>query len=219
MKKLIFLGVLLAAVLFITPDAMAARVRNTNTGDRSKNTSIVEDEKKVRVRNFNLGLVVNGDLVGVNTGGNKANNNTGCCDSGSNCGSCCGSCDPSLGEPSVNEIGTGNGTVNISTNDKVNDTYVDIVQHESEDADSDTAINECTGPDSLNVAKIERERKIAVSNASIGGVVNLTAVGVNTGNNTASGNTGGNSAISTGNGSVTVKHSSAVNSTEVWIEQ
>jgi len=223
MKKLIFSLALVLVSLFFAPDAMAARARNTNTGKNSINTAQVSDTKTATVHNFNLGLVANIDLVGVNTGGNKANNNT----------------------AGTAIIKTGDGQVTIKTNDKVNDTYVDVLQKDSKGKNS--AVNSCTGDSSVNTAQVLTTRTVSVDNVSLGGVINASLVGVNTGNNSASGNTGccpeengcnncgcgscngllggatpdnsGGAKIVTGDGSVNINHSSTVNTTEVWIEQ
>jgi hypothetical protein len=222
MKKLILGLALVLVSLYFAPDAMAARARNTNTGKNSINTAQVIDTKTAKVHNFNLGLVANIDLVGVNTGGNNANKNTG----------------------GITGIKTGDGQVTIKTNDKVNDTYVDVLQTDSKGKNS--AVNSCTGDGSTNTAQVLTTRTVSVDNDSLGAVVNASLVGVNTGNNSASGNTAccpeengcdncgcgscggltgggtdtnGGAKIVTGDGSVNISHTSTVNTTEVWIEQ
>ena len=203
-KILTALGLILA-VAMVMPKSAAARAVNRNTGYRSINTAIVTDTKSFEYRALNLGGVVNVDLIGVNTGGNSADQNT----SGGN------------------DVDSGDATASVTTDDVVNLSTVSVNQCGCDvcPCDSTTAANTCTGAKSINTAIVTRDRDVTYRQASIGGVVNISAVGVNSGANSADQNTGGcmecggGNDVGSGDARVTVRHTSSVNDSLVTVVQ
>lgn len=194
-KILTALGLMMAVVMVAPSDVSAARTRNSNTGYRSRNRTVVRDDKSFVHGEFKLGGVSNNDVVVENTGGNNTDYNTG----------------------GSNGADSGNATGDVMTSDSVNYSNVNVAQSDSEEDDS--AVNDTTGAFSTNVARVNKTRRVLVLGASIGGVSNDSVVVMNTGGNSASGNTGGSNTTDSGDADVLVDHYSDVNSTEVIVTQ
>ena len=168
-------GAVLASV--IAPAAFAATdVTVQGNGHKSDNTVKVKNVQKNTVSQSNTSAVINVTAVLQNTGGNKANGNT-----GGNTG-----------------ITTGNtkSTVTNTTMTGGNVAHVDSCGC----ADSDTVVTvKKNGSKSDNKVTVKNKNVSTVSQSNEAFVMNGTLVGQNTGMNKANHNTDGDVSVSTGN--------------------
>lgn len=197
LKILPVLGLLFVG-LWLAPEAEAALVKNKDTGYKSTNRAKITDRKVFDQKSFKLGFVANIDIVDADTGGNEADKNTG----------------------GTNDVDSGKADADVTTDDYVNYNLATVNQCSTcDDTSQDSAINNNTGAKSTNVAKIERVRRATVHEASIGGVINFSHVTADSGDNSASKNTGGGNTVDSGNATATVNHTSDVNTSIINVTQ
>lgn len=193
--KILAIVVLLAVGLFLAPGVEAATLRNRNTGPGSVNTATRSDVRTYGHAVLKSGGALNIDLGAANTGNNNADGNT----------------------VGPNEVTTGETTADVESNDIVNLSTLELNQSDAPDAD--LAENDTTGPGSVNTAVITRSRSASFAENSTGGVLNLSLFLLNSGGNSASGNTTGANSVDTGDANLAVSHTSDVNGSDVIIIQ
>ncbi len=176
-------GAVLASVLLPAAAHAATNVTVTGNGADSKNKVKVKEVKKTNVIQTNATAVVN--LVGVvqNTGGNKANKNTG---------------------GTVN-ITSGNATATVTNNTTTggNVAVVDNCGCESMPTTIDVSKN---GADSTNHVKVKNVNVNTTIQSNYTMVVNGVMVAQNTGNNSANSNTDGDVMVTSGDADATVEN-------------
>lgn len=187
-------GTILATAFTSGAFAATNTVTVKNNGAGSTNTVIAVNKQKTKVRQTNLTAVVN--LTGVNqdTGGNKANGNTG------------------GGEVTV-DSGTATSNVTNTTTTGGNTASVDPCVCESGTNDITIQGN---GARSTNTVIAVNKNKTKVSQFNGTLVVNGTHVSQNTGGNQANGNTGnGGVTVDSGNASSTVTNTTTTGGNEL----
>lgn len=176
-------GTILAAVFTSGAFAATNTVTVKNNGAGSTNTAISVNKQKTKVRQTNLAVV--GNLTGViqDTGGNKANGNTG------------------GGGVSVD---SGNATTHVTNTTTTGGNTANINSCECDPGSNDITI-QGNGAGSANtvVAVNKSTTKVSQFNGAL--VINGTFVAQNTGGNQANGNTGsGGVDVNSGNAEATV---------------
>lgn len=169
---------------------------NTGNGNGSKNTAT-----ETRVRKTNVGQVntaLQGNLVGLeqNSGGNKANKNTG------------GAVTNTSGRANV-EVGVGNAA---------NENGATISNCDCDALSPATAANTGNGNNSTNKATVKHKTVTNVTQSNVAVQNNTVLVGQNSGNNTANSNTDGDVTIGSGNISATIVAENVANSNTLVIE-
>lgn len=176
-------GAVLAGVLLPAAAHAATNVTVTGNGADSKNKVKIKEVKKTNVIQTNAAAVVN--LVGVvqNTGGNKANKNTG---------------------GSVN-ITSGNASATVSNTTTTGGNVAVVEDCGCESTPSMIDISE-NGKDSTNKVKVKNVNVNTTVQSNYTMVVNSVMVAQNTGHNTANGNTKGDVMITSGDADTTVEN-------------
>lgn len=176
------------ASLFAAAFAPAAAFADTNVvikdnGKDSFNLAVVKNKKTTKVWQYNGTAVINKVGVLQNTGGNKANGNTG----------------------GTVDVDSGNATSNVTNNTTTGGNTANVNPCGCPDGNTTVKITD-NGTNSTNIAIVSSSNVSMVGQVNETLVVNAVFVGQNTGGNTASGNTGGDVTIDSGNASSTVNN-------------
>lgn len=164
---------------------------NETTGPESENEAKVEVENEVDVTQENNASVSNNVGIDADTGHNKAEKNTG-----------------------DGSVQTGDVDVEVSV---VNDLNENVLEIDGLGSGDPSAVNDTTGPESENEAKVEIENDIEVLQENNLSVSNNVEVDADTGHNKANKNTGDGS-VDTGDVEVDVVIENSGNSNEATIE-
>lgn len=197
-KTKIAVGLSTAAFLAtsIAPAAFADSIVIRRNGAGSTNKVKVESVKKTKVSQSNSTAVLNLTGVTQNTGGNKANNNTG------------------DGDVDI-DSGNAGSTVTNTTTTGGNSATVSGCGCPEDGSDITVARN---GAGSYNKVVVKSTNKTKVSQTNETFVLNATEVDQNTGGNKANNNTGdGDVDIDSGNATSTVTNSTTTGNNSVVI--
>ncbi len=186
MKKSLLLSAIF--MLLATTTASADVVKNKDTGFGSFNIAKIKKTTTVKATTVQAALVVNKVDVTQNTGGNNIIGNTKVIGAG----------------------GTGDARTTITINNDVNNAYTEVNGCGCIDGDN-KAINDQTGPGSINVAKIEENSTTQATTVQLAAVVNVVSTEQNTGENNVIGNTKVVGTDSSGDTATTVKVVNDVN--------
>lgn len=188
LKTKLTTGLVTAGILAASfaPSALAANVKIKDNGAKSHNTVVASTKKVTSVSQYNGTAVVNLVGVGQNTGGNKANANT--------------------GKKSTVTVSSGNAkaTVTNTTTTGGNSATVNGCCCGAEGGD---VVIKDNGALSHNHAYVSDKCITKAEQASETLVVNGVLVGQNTGHNSASYNTGGTISVDSGNAVADVSNS------------
>lgn len=162
-------------------------IENSNTGHNSDNEVDVEIENEVELKNTNFSMLNNMVEIGLNTGGNEMEENTG---------------DSNLGTGDVSaDVAITNGDESAQNHNEVN---IDLSMM------TITGSNDTTGADSDNEVGADVENKVKIKNFNMQNIMNGVAVSENTGGNEVEENTGSGS-VETGDVDTTVVVENQVN--------
>jgi len=198
-KKRLTTGIVTAAmfgflVAIVAPAAADAshRIVIRDNGFNSTNTVDVEIRKAKKLRQRNRTTVWNWISILQNTGGNTANKNTG-------------------GDVDVN---SGNADVEVlnSTETSGNSANVDLCGCEE---DENTIVISDNGAQSDNTVLLKKGSSLRVSQSNRTFVKNDISVEQNTGDNTASQNTGGDVDVDSGDAEATVNNTTTTGGNEL----
>lgn len=181
MKKIATIAASIATLALAVVPAMAVgnNCSNATTGPFSTNNCTINNSSNVTVNNVNDAVIVNNVTSRSNTGGNRADYNT-------------------LG----GSVTTGNATNNTTVQTVANVNTTNITGGPS--MGSNTGTNNVTGPYSANDIYLQNALRTGVNNSNTAFVLNNVDTTANTGENSASYNTGpgsirtGNSLLNTG---------------------
>jgi hypothetical protein len=179
--------------LTIDPGAGTIEVYNQNTGHGSENEAETKVDNDINLWNMNQASVANDADVKLNTGKNEADENTGNV-----------TVDTGQAQSNVNII-NGGGSNNNSTAINIDLSALSL-----------TAANATTGADSENEAEAKFENDISVGNKNSNLISNDVDVCNNTGENSASENTG-TASLNTGNAISNVNIENQVNANQTLI--
>jgi len=173
-------GTILATVFASGAFASTNTVTIKNNGAGSTNTAIAVNKQKTKIKQANTTAVINLTGIDQDTGGNKANSNT--------------------GSGNVN-VDSGNATVNLTNTTKTGGNTLSL--NPCECNGTNEIIIQGNGTRSTNTVIAVNESKTNVLQFNETLVVNGTDVSQNTGGNTANNNTGtGTVAVDSGNATV-----------------
>src|SRR3989344_9304501 len=177
----------LVASSFVGP-VLAVDVEIIGNGDSSNNTANVAVTNNVTVNQTNYANITNDVNVDANTGNNDANRNTG-------------------GDVSID---TGNATANVGVNNTANSNVADVSACCPKDVNVTIKDN---GYNSDNTANVLAASNTTVDQDNTAYIKNYVDVDLDTGNNDANRNTGGNVSITTGdaNGAVQIDNTANKN--------
>jgi hypothetical protein len=180
-----FFAFVLAIVAPMGADA-ATNVKVKYNGKSSMNMVMVKKSSKTMVMQKNMSMVSNNVGVMQNTGGNKANNNTG---------------------SEVVMITTGNTSANVSSYNVTGGNYAIVDDCGCEPNETNIVVKN-NGANTKNIVHVSEYDKTYMTQMNMAWVSNNVEVAQNTGMNSASGNTAGSEngdpSIHTGNSSVTI---------------
>jgi len=194
-KKLVYAALSGAAsVAFVFTPAIASTesgASNNQTGADSYNNASVSVSNDVNITQGNTLVVTNSISINSNTGGNKADKNT--------------------GSASIS-TGDANASVDVSTSGNSNELTLNLGA-----MGDPSASNSKTGADSWNKAKVDVDNDVDVSQLNMAVVTNDVDAKANTGKNEANKNTG-DASIDTGDSDVEVTVSTDVNNNDLTVD-
>lgn len=193
MKTKLVSGIATGALLLgaFAPSAFAATTTVTisGNGNKSNNTAVVVNKAKTKVTQVNLAAVVNLTGTVQNTGGNKANSNTG------------------SGSVSVT---SGNATSSVTNTTTVGGNSATLTPCGCDMGDSTVDVSG-NGSKSNNSVVLVNKSSSKTTQVNGAFVLNGTFTVQNTGGNTANGNTGdGSVTVTSGNADSTVMNDTTV---------
>ncbi|MDQ3099548.1 MAG: hypothetical protein M3Q44_07440 [bacterium] len=170
-------------------------VGNSGNGSSSYNVVSSHTTKKVSVTQYNSAFQANGVSNTINSGGNKANKNTG------------------GDEVSVQ---TGTATAGVGIENTANQNAAAVQNCGCADG-AVSASNKGNGYESYNKVKVSNTNKTSVNQANLAVQVNEVSNNVNTGNNQANSNTGADVHVGTGGAGSTTIISNTANSNQAVV--
>lgn len=171
----------LAGVIAPASAFAADTVTISGNGAGSTNKVTIKNKKKTKVDQYNGTAVLNLTGVFQNTGGNKANGNTG----------------------GTVDVNSGNSTSTVTNTTTTGSNSATVNGCGCPDVDNTVDVKN-NGADSTNTVKITNESKFKAIQTNETLVVNGTLVDQNTGGNRANNNTGGDVTVDSGNATSTV---------------
>lgn len=193
----VFVSALLLLVFMKPAHALTINVSGNGSGsDTEVNTTV---SSTTSVEQNNTANVSNNIDANANTGNNTANGNTG-------------------GDVTIN---TGNANTEVSVNSNINQSKVDanggsVAVNNQGSVDTDVSVSG-NGDNSNNDINLNLNRLIQVVSNNLTNLSNSVNATSNTGDNDASGNTGGDVNITTGNAKTSVVINNNLNSNEAQV--
>lgn len=194
-KYLVGITAATAFALVAAVGVSAATVSNTGNGWKSVNYASSFAKKTTTVLQGNNAAVQNVVGVGNNSGGNKANHNTG----------------------GNSVIGTGGTATVVGVETNANTNQAAVSDCGCVPGNSSSATNSGNGAKSWNTAVVKDISSTTVGQSNSAQVLNVVTTNSDTGHNQASGNTGGNVGITTGPTTTQVVVSNNLNSNEAVV--
>lgn len=172
----------------------ATNVTVSGNGADSVNEVKVKNKYKARLTQRNRATVDNTVVVGQDTGGNKANDNTG----------------------GDTEVSSGKATANVTNTTITNGNSATIEECGCVGGNTKVDVSG-NGSDSDNTVKVRNKNVVRATQRNVANVTNVVVVGQTTGDNSANDNTGGSVEVNSGDTSTTVNNSTTTGSNSLTL--